>query len=150
MCVCVCVCVRVPLMIRQEFRITEHLKVCKLLISDAQYYCFYTNGGSSILYTCLWFCSRGGGLCPGDDLCPGGSLFRWRGLCSGEGSLCPEGVSGQVSVRGGFCQGDPPHGNGRAARILLECIFVFFSCKLISSKKVKIYSPALSLNFVAH
>ena len=62
---------------------------------------------SVILFT------RGGlGLCPG-------------GLCSGrvsvKGGLCP----------GGLCHGDPPYGNERAVRILLECILVviYASCE---------------------
>ena len=79
-----------------------------------------------------------GGLCPG-GLCPGGSPSR-RGLCKGgslsrevsdQGGFLSGGVSVQagVSVRGGLCQGDsldrdPPYGNERAVRILLECILV--------------------------
>ena len=43
----------------------------------------------------------------------GGTLSR--GGVSVRGSLCPEGL----------CPGDPPYGNVRAVRILLECILVF-------------------------
>ena len=68
-------------------------------------------------------------------------LFTGRGSLSG--GLCPggcgvsipgvsvQGVSlpGGVSVWGGLCPGglyygDPPYGNERAVRILLECILV--------------------------
>ena len=37
-----------------------------------------------------------------------------------KGGLCP----GGVSVQGGLCQGDPPYGNERTVRILMECILV--------------------------
>ena len=71
---------------------------------------------------------RRGGL----GLCPGGSLFRVslskgslsRGI-SVRGSLSRGSLSRGVFVQGCLCQGDPPCGNERAVRILLECILVF-------------------------
>ena len=63
-----------------------------------------------------------------------GPMFLLGGLCP-EAGLCP----GVVSVQGGLCPGgslsrglpdsdpldkDPPYGEGRAVRILLECFLV--------------------------
>ena len=65
-----------------------------------------------------------GGLCPREwslsqgGLCPGGVSVPGSGLC-------PRVVSvWGVSLWGGLCEGDPPNGNERAVRILLECILV--------------------------
>ena len=58
-----------------------------------------------------------GGLCLG-SLCLG---CLWPGGSLSGGSLS------RGSLSGGLCQGDPPYGNVRAVRMLLECILV---CKL--------------------
>ena len=74
-----------------------------------------------------------GGLSVQWGLCPVGSLSG--GLCPGWvsvwGSLSRGSLSRGVSVQegGGLCQEDPPYGNVRAVRILLECI-------LVTSKKI--------------
>ena len=94
-----------------------------------------TKLGQGYVFTCLWFCSQGGGgkrergprsLSRGGLRLGGGHLCPGRGSLSKEvsvrqGSLCPEGVF----VWGGLCHGDPPYGNERAVRLLLECILVF-------------------------
>ena len=87
-----------------------------------------SRGGSLCGALCLRGVSVQGGLCPGGSLSRGvsvqGSLSR--GSLSG-GSLF-RGVSAcWVSVHGGLCHGDTLYGNGRAVRILLECILVFHS-----------------------
>ena len=76
-----------------------------------------------------------GGLCSG-DLYPGGSLSREGVPVSVSVGVSAQGVSVQgvsiqgVSIQGslskerGPCQGDPPYGNVRVLRILLECILV--------------------------
>ena len=76
-----------------------------------------------------------GGLCSG-DLYPGGSLSREGVPVSVSVGVSVQGVSVQgvsiqgVSIQGslskerGPCQGDPPYGNVRVVRILLECILV--------------------------
>ena len=82
----------------------------------------------------LWvilFTRRGvGGPCPGGSLsmgclCPRESLSREtlsRGVSVEVGSLSRGCLSG-----GGLCQADPPYGNMREVRILLECILVDIS-----------------------
>ena len=72
------------------------------------------------------------GSVSGGGLCPGGSLFRGRGLCLG--GLRPRGsLSRGVSVWGSLFRGvsvwrvsfrEPPYGNKQVVRILLECILV--------------------------
>ena len=78
----------------------------------------------------------GGGLCLGRGSLSGGlylegSLSKGvvsvlEGSLSKGGGLCPGGslVQCGVSVQEGLCHRDPPYGNERAVRILLECILV--------------------------
>ena len=80
--------------------------------------------GKVIFYTCLPFCSQGGGLASMHA-----SLVTWLG------GLQPGGIgqTPQVCLRGGAVGQTPPktHGilrdtvNERAVRILLECILVW-------------------------
>ena len=93
-----------------EFVVSGTLCTWKVMFSQASVILF--TGGVSVP-TCTtghinWINCR---------LYPGGSLSG--GLCPGgfcPGSLCPG---------GGLCKGDPPYGNERAVRILLECILVW-------------------------
>ena len=66
---------------------------------------------------CLWsHLSSGGNVCPGGGLCPSG--------VSVQGDLCPMGLCLSVSF-----QGDPPYGEERAVRILLEALeFLMLQC----------------------
>ena len=78
-----------------------------------------------------WGVSVQGGLCPGRVSVQVGSMPGGGGLYPGEGVLCPV-VSVQGGLYpGGLCQGGPhgrkpPYSNKRAARILLECISVYY------------------------
>ena len=77
-------------------------------------------GARLCFYTCLWFGSQGDlGLCPRGVHLVGGSL---SGGC--------------------LCHGDPPYGNERAVRILLECILVL----ALSLHSCSVWNNSLCLN----
>ena len=65
-----------------------------------------------------------GGLCPRGCLSKIGSLSRGVSVL---GSLCLG-----VSVQGGLCHRDPLYSNEQAVHILLECILVCSSCRMIN------------------
>ena len=103
-----------------------------------------------------------GGVSVQEGLCPGGALSREvsvqrRGvsvqgaLCSGGSlfrGLSVQGVLTRGSLSRGLCQGDPPYGNMRAVRILLECILVF---KLILCAKTMTFQlNSISFFFAVH
>ena len=71
----------------------------------------------------------GGGLCPREGSLSGEGVCVWGsqpggGLCPREWSLVQGGLCPGSLVQGGLCHRDPPYGNERAVRILLECILV--------------------------
>ena len=79
---------------------------------------------------------EGLGLCPG-GLHPRGVSVQGvsipGGLCPGGRSMSGQSLSRMISVQGGLCPGggvsvmeNPPSGNEREVRILMECILVAF------------------------
>ena len=48
----------------------------------------------------------------------------------------------EVPVQWGLCQGDPPYGNERSVRILLECILVFMQFRQKSSQVIRLLPSA--------
>ena len=124
------------------------LEYCELQIKSSDtkiMYCLFpsfsflppaTKLGQGYVFTRVCVSVNGGGL----GLCPGGvSVPQGSGLCPG----------------GCLCHGDPPYGNERAVRILLECILVetlsYLFCRDLSVFHLRLvltvccYCPSLSM-----
>ena len=102
---------------------TLKCKTLKIQVTLNSALYFFTFSQSKTLKVTLSDCIS---LPPANKVCEG---YVFTGVClSTVGSRSLSGGSlvsaGGSLSRGGFCKGDPPYGNQRAVRILLECILV--------------------------